>query len=415
MKNVKDYEITIEGKEWTNSLDKAFNKKQKDLKVDGFRKGNCPKEVYIKKFGIESLYMDAVDLCINDAYKKVIDDNKIEPVCEPKVDIKNIGEKSVTYNFTVITRPEVKLGKYKKLDVKKDNVIITDEEIDKEINTLKNQYADTVEATDGEVEDGNTAVINFKGIVDGKPLEGGSGENYPLEIGSHTFIPGFEEGLVGMKINEEKELKLKFPAEYVDNLKNKDVTFTVKVIGIKKRILPELNEEFYKDLGYDDVKDEKAFRDAVKKHLLEHKNADADNKFIDELLKKASENLEVEINKEIVDEEVNRMLNQYREQLKMQGLTLEQYLAFSKSDVESLKKMMEPEATSRVKERYLLEEISAKENIMVTDEEVKTEIKRLADNYQVKEDELINMVGGEDVISYDLKMRKAINSLKDNN
>jgi trigger factor len=359
--------------------------------------------------------MDAVDLCINDAYKKVIDDNKIEPVCEPKVDIKNIGEKSVTYNFTVITRPEVKLGKYKKLDVKKDNVIITDEEIDKEINTLKNQYADTVEATDGEVEDGNTAVINFKGIVDGKPLEGGSGENYPLEIGSHTFIPGFEEGLVGMKINEEKELKLKFPAEYVDNLKNKDVTFTVKVIGIKKRILPELNEEFYKDLGYDDVKDEKAFRDAVKKHLLEHKNADADNKFIDELLKKASENLEVEINKEIVDEEVNRMLNQYREQLKMQGLTLEQYLAFSKSDVESLKKMMEPEATSRVKERYLLEEISAKENIMVTDEEVKTEIKRLADNYQVKEDELINMVGGEDVISYDLKMRKAINSLKDNN
>jgi trigger factor len=414
MNNVKELEVKIEGEKWTKAIDKAFNNKRKDLKVDGFRKGACPKDVYIKKFGIESLYMDAVDLVINDAYKKSIEDNKLDPVCEPKVDVSHIDDKGVSFKFTVVLHPEVKLGKYKGLGLKQEDVKVTAEEVEHEIGHLRDKFADIVEVTDGVVEDGNTAVINFKGVVDGKVLEGGTGENYPLEIGSNTFIPGFESGLVGMKIGDEKVLKLKFPEDYVDNLKGKDVEFTVKVLGIKKRILPELNESFYKDLGYDDIKDEKAFKEEVKNHLLEHKKADSENKYIDELLKKAADNLTVEINPEIVEDEVNRMINQYREQLKMQGLSLEQYLAFTKSDMESLKKMMEPEALNRIKSRYLLEAIADKEKITVTDDETKEEANKMAEHYNVTVEELINMIGGEDVVAYDLKMRKAIEVLKNN-
>ena len=414
MKNVKEFETKIEGKAWSDALDKAFNTKKKDLKVDGFRKGNCPKDIYIKKFGIETLFMDAVDNCINDAYHKILDDNKLVPVCEPKVDIKNINADFVEFVFTVIERPEVKLGKYQKLGVKKEKVEVTDEEVEHELMHLKEKYADIVELDSGKVEKGYTAVINFSGVVDGKVLEGGTGENYPLEIGSNTFIPGFEDGLIGMEIGEEKVLKLKFPEEYVENLKGKDVEFTVKVTGLKKRVLPEMNEDFFKDLGYENVKTEAELKAEIKKHLLEHKEADAENKYIDELLRKASENIEVEINPEIIENEQNRMIDDYRNNLKMQGLSLEQYLQFTKSSIEDLKKQIEPEATSRVKIRYLLEEVSKKENVKVTDEEVKEEVNRISTAYNVPENEVIDMIGGEEIIKADLKMRKAVDIIKEN-
>ncbi|MDO4341735.1 MAG: trigger factor [bacterium] len=414
MKNVKEFETKIEGKAWSDALNKAFNTKKKDLKVDGFRKGNCPKDIYIKKFGIETLFMDAVDNCINDAYHKILDDNKLVPVCEPKVDIKNINADFVEFAFTVIERPEVKLGKYQKLGVKKEKVEVTDEEVEHELMHLKEKYADIVELDSGKVEKGFTAVINFSGVVDGKVLEGGTGENYPLEIGSNTFIPGFEDGLIGMEIGEEKVLKLKFPEEYVENLKGKDVEFTVKVTGLKKRVLPEMNEDFFKDLGYENVKTEAELKEEIKKHLLEHKEADAENKYIDELLRKASENIEVEINPEIIENEQNRMIDDYRNNLKMQGLSLEQYLQFTKSSIEDLKKQIEPEATSRVKIRYLLEEVSKKENVEVTDEEVKEEVNRISTAYNVPENEVIDMIGGEEIIKADLKMRKAVDIIKEN-
>lgn len=412
MKNVKEVELTIEGEEWSKALDKAFNNKKKDIKVDGFRKGSCPKDIYIKKFGIETLFMDAVDLVINDAYHKVLDDNKLNPVCEPKVDISHICENDVTFKFTVVEHPEVKLGKYQGLGIKKDEVTVTDEEIEHEISHLRERFADVVETTDGKLEVGDTAVINFEGFVDDKALEGGKGENYPLEIGSNTFIPGFEDGLVGMSIGEEKTLNLKFPENYVEDLKNKDVKFNVKLVSIKKRILPELNEDFYKDLGYEDVKTEEEFRKEVSEHLKGHKEADAENKYVDELIKKASENLEVEINQEIIDAEVERLLNQYRQELQMQGLTLEQYLEFTKSNMESMKKMMEPECITRIKGRYLLEAIADKEKIEVTDEEVNEEITKMAETYQMSKDELLEAIGGEEAVKYDVKMRKAIDVLK---
>ncbi|HOP65661.1 MAG TPA: trigger factor [Bacilli bacterium] len=412
MKNVKEIEIELKGKEWESILEETFKKKQKEVKVDGFRKGSVPKDVYLKKFGIESLYMDATDKALQEAYKKLLKDNKIEPIIEPKVDIKTITDKNVIFTFTIVSRPEIKLGSYKNLKVKKEIPKVTAEEINNEIETLRNKYAEIVVKDNGKVVDGNTAVIDFEGIVDGKPLEGGSGTDFPLELGSKTFIPGFEEGIVGMKIGETKTLDLQFPENYTPALKNKKVTFKITLKGIKERILPELNKAFYADLGYEKITDEKGLKEEIKKALKSKKEVELENVYIENLLEKASANMKVEVNEEIIDDEIHRMIHQYEEQLKMQGLSLEQYLEFTKSKIEDLKANMKPEALKRIKYRYLLEEIAIKEKVEITDAEAKKEAKKLAENYGMEEADFLSKFGGIDMVKYDLQMRKAIEILK---
>ena len=210
-KNVIVKEIKIDGEKWEKCLDFAYKKKNKEVKIDGFRKGAAPKHVFIKKFGVEYLFMDAMDKAADEAYKLALQETEATPVCEPKLDVKSVNEKECVLEFTIITAPEVTLGEYKNLKIKKPEANVTKEELEKEITTLRNKYAEIKVKEEGStIENGDTAVIDFKGIVDGKELEGGSGENYPLEIGSHTFIPGFEEGLIGLKMGEEKELNLTF-------------------------------------------------------------------------------------------------------------------------------------------------------------------------------------------------------------
>ncbi len=415
MKNVKEIEITVNGKEWSSALDKAFKKKNKDVNIDGFRKGSAPKDVYLKKFGIESLYMDAVDFVMDSAYAKALDEAKIAPVIEPKLDITGISEEEVKFKFTITAKPEVKLGEYKNLKIKKEKAVATKEEIEEEVKKVRNQLAEIAPKENGSVEVGNTAVIDFDGVVDGKPLDGGKGENYPLEIGSHTFIPGFEEGVVGMKVGETKELKLKFPEDYVADLKGKEVTFTVTVREIKERIVPELNEDFYADLGYEDIKTKEDFYKEIEKVILERKTAQIEDAFIEEALSKASENMKVEINEEIIDDEVHRMIHQFEEQLGMQGIKVEDYMSITGMTHEKLHEQMEPEATKRVKYRYLLEAIAEAEKIDFTDKEVDEKAKEMADNYGITVDELLKAYGSNEIVKYDMKMHKAIEILKENN
>ena len=286
-KNVHEIEIKLD-KEWKSALDATFKKKNKDAKIDGFRKGAAPKEIYLKKFGIESLYMDAVDACISIAYKKALDDSKLVPVIEPRVDVTGISDSNVIFKFTIVTKPEVTLGEYKKLNVKKEKAKVTDEEIKHEIDHLREHLADVVVKENGVVAEGDTAVIDFTGIVDGKEIDGGKGENYPLEIGSHSFIPGFEEGLVGLKAGEEKTLELKFPENYVEDLKGKDVTFKVKVNEVKTRVLPDINEDFFKDLGYDDVKTEEELKTKIKEDIKHRKEHQIDDEFVDKIFFRGS-------------------------------------------------------------------------------------------------------------------------------
>ncbi len=411
MKNVHDVEVEIKGSDWESILDATFTKKNKDLRVDGFRKGKCPKNVYLQKFGIESLYMDAVDVAANDAYTKAIRDNDLIPVCEPKMDVTEIDKDHVKFKFTIITRPEVKLGKYKDLGVKKDKPKVTKKEIDEEVARLASRFAEIVVKENGEVVEGNTAVVDFEGFVDGELLEGGNGANYPLEIGSHTFIPGFEEGIVGMKVGETKELNLTFPENYTKELANKEVKFNVTVREIKERVLPELNKDFYADLGYENIETEEEFRKEVEKAILERKEEEAKNKYLDDVLEEASKNMEIEINPEIVDEEVHRMLNQFDEQLRMQGISLDQYLQFTGSTHEDLHKQMEPEALKHVKYRYLIEEVAVLEKIEISDEDAENEAENMAANYGVEKTEFLAHFGGLDVVKYDMKMRKALEIL----
>ena len=411
MKNVHDIEIEIKGAEWEEILDNAFNKKNKDIRVDGFRKGKCPKNVYLQKFGIESLFMDAVDEAASKAYASAVNDNDLRPVCEPKMDVKEIDKEHVKFIFTIITRPEVKLGKYKDLDVKKDVVKVSKKEIEEEVARLCSRFAEIVVKENGKVEEGNTAVIDFEGFVDGEKLEGGTGANYPLEIGSHTFIPGFEEGIVGMEVGESKTLELTFPENYTPELANKDVKFDVTVREIKERVLPELNEDFYADLGFKDIKTEEEFNKEVKKVIEERKNEEAKNKYLDDVLEAAAKNMEVELNPEIVSDEVHRMLNQFGEQLKMQGLSLDQYLQFTGATHEDMHKQMEPEAEKRVKYRYLIEEVADAEKIEISDEDADAEAAEMAANYDVSKEEFLMHFGGLDVVKYDMRMRKALEIL----
>lgn len=410
-KNVHEIEVKIEGKEWSDILDKVFNKKRKEVKIDGFRKGSVPKEVYMKKVGIESLYMDAVDAAVGSAYKKALSDNKLLPVIEPKIDVSNISKDEVVFKFTIVTKPDIKLGDYKNLDVKKQSAKISKKEIEDEIKNLQSKYAEIVEKEKGTAEEGNTAIIDFIGYVDGKELEGGKGENYPLELGSNTFIPGFEENVKGMKINEEKSIDLKFPENYTEDLKNKDVTFKVTLKGLKERVYPEINEEFFMDLGYDDVKTKEELEAKIKEDLTAQKEKELDNKYTDECLEKAANNMTIDLNEEIVDDEVHHMIHQFEDQLKMQGLNLDQYMQFSGVTHEDLHKQMEGEATKRVKYRYLLEAVIDAEKIEVTDEEAKEEEHSIAKEYNMTIDEVEKQIDLE-MIKYDLKMRKAMDIIK---
>lgn len=415
MKNVKEIEIKITGEAWEKALDKAFKKKNKEVAIEGFRKGNAPKNIFLKKFGIEYLYTDAVDFCIDGAYTEALKKAKIDPIIEPKIDVTTISDKEVVFKFTITSRPEVTLGEYKNLGIKKETVKVSKKEIDDEIEKLRNQLAEIVPKEAGKVEEGDTAIIDFDGFVDGKPLDGGSSKNYSLGIGSHTFIPGFEEGIIGMAVGESKELNLKFPDNYLEDLKNKDVLFKVTLKEIKSRIVPELNEDFYQDLGYDNIKTEEEFRKEVESVIKERKTANIEDAHLDQCLEKASENLKVELSNDIIDDEVHRMMRGQEEYLKKEGIKMDDYMKFTGMTHEKMHEQMEPEAIKRIKYRYLLEEIAKVEKIDFTKEEVTKKAQEMADNYGITVDELIKAYGSMDIVKYDMMMHKALETIKENN
>lgn len=412
-KNTKEIIIKIDGAEWKDAQDKAFKKANEKVKIDGFRKGKAPKDVFIKKYGIESLYMDAADLVLEKAYTQMLQDNKdLEIVARPDIEIKSINEDGIEFKFVLTLKPEVKLGKYKKLGVKKEKVEVSKEEINAAIDSMRNRYAENV-VKEGKIENGDIAVIDFEGFLDGKPFEGGKGENYSLTIGSNTFIPGFEEQLIGLSAGDEKDLDITFPEDYhAEDLKGKPVVFKVKVNEVKEIKIPELDKEFFEDLGFEGVDTKEKLEAEIEKNIIAHKEAEAENKYIDAVLEEAAKNCEVDIPEAMISDELDRMVKQYEEHLKMQGLTLEQLYQFTNSNEEALKEQMKEEATKRVKFRLMLEEIAKAEKIEISDEEAKKEAAKLAEQYQIKEEEFLNMFGGLEMVKYDGKMRKAIEILK---
>lgn len=409
----KEVLIRFEGEKWEDALDKAFKKVNKTAKIDGFRPGKAPKDVFLKRYGIGSLFMEAAESLVDAAYEQMIEENKdLQIVTQPTLDINEVTEEGITFRFVLTTKPEVKLGKYNGFKIKQEKVSVSDEEVNESLDQLRQRYIENVDK-DGKVALGDIAVIDFEGFKDGVAFDGGKGEGYSLKIGSHTFIPGFEEQLVGMSKDEEKDINLTFPEDYpAEDLKGKDVVFKVKVNEIKEQKLPELNEDFFEDLGMEGITDEESLKAQLKENIEARKTTEAENKYVDELLDAAAKETEVEIPHSMIHDEIDRMVNQYEEHLKMQGISLEMFYQFTNSDEQALRDQMHEEAEKRVKFRLMLEAIAEKENIEVTEEEAEEESVKLAERYQMDKDEFLKLFGGLEMIKYDLSMRKAMEILK---
>lgn len=413
--NVHEVIVKIEGVEWTEALDKAFKSKQKDAKVDGFRKGKVPRNIYEKHYGKESLFFPAAEEVLQSAYAKAMGESNLIPVVQPSVDIKDISDKGVEFTFKIITKPEVKIKNYKGLGIKPEEIKVTKDEIDHEIGHLLEEYTELV-TKEGEVKNGDVAVIDFEGFKDGKPFDGGKGENYSLEIGSNTFIPGFEEQVIGMKTGEEKDLTVSFPEDYgVEDLKGQPVIFKVKVNEIKEKVTRELDKEFFEDLAMEGVDSKETLEKEVEKNIKAQKEADNENKYIDHLLEEVAKNVEVDIPQEMVDEETTRLLGRFEQQMAMQGISLDIYYQFTKSSEEDLRKQMDKEAYQNVLYRLMLEEIMNLEKIEVSQEEASKEAEELAKKYKMDKEDFLKQFGGLEMIQYDLEMHKVIDLLKELN
>lgn len=411
----KQINYKVSGEEWNNAKDKAFSKLVKKVKVDGFREGKVPRNIFEKKYGTGDIISTAMEDMVDKKYREVVISEKLVPVVEPKLEIVSADDNGFEVNMTFILDPEVKLGKYKELKVKKDTVKVTKEEINHEVGHILDRFAELV-SKDGKAEEGDTVIIDFKGFKDGTAFDGGSAENYSLEIGSHSFIPGFEEGIIGMKKDDNKDIELTFPKDYMaKDLAGQKVVFNVTVHDIKKRVIPDLDEEFFKDLDMEGVTNKEELEKVIEEEIKTQKEADAENKFIDDLLAAAAKNMTIDIDKEIIDAEQDRMYKQFVQKLQMQGVSEELYYAYAGVKKEDILKDMEKEAETRVKYRYLLEAISREEKIEVSDKDAKEELKKMSEMYHMTEEELLKELGSLEIVKYDLAMRKAIELLKENN
>ncbi|MCA0986254.1 trigger factor [Guptibacillus algicola] len=410
--------VEVDAGEVNTALDEAFKKVVKQVNVPGFRKGKVPRSLFEKRFGVESLYQDALDIILPKAYSEAVEEAGIDPVDRPEVDIEQIEkDKNLIFKATVTVKPEVKLGEYKGLEVEEEDTTVTDEDVEAELKGLQEKHAELVVVEDGEIQEGDTAIIDFEGFLGEEPFEGGKGENYSLEVGSNTFIPGFEEQLVGEKAGAEKEVTVTFPEEYhAENLAGQEATFKVKVHDIKRKELPELDDEFAKDVN-EEVASLDELKKTTKENLEKQKAEDADMKKKDTLIEKAAENSEIDLPSAMVDSEVDRMLQEFEQRLQQQGMNLEMYYQFSGQDEKALREQMQEDGEKRVRTNLTLEAIADAENIEVSEEEVNEELAKMAAMYNMEEEQIRQMLamqGGDAALKGDLRVRKAIDVLVDN-
>ena len=411
----EEVNFKLEGKEWVELQNKAFEKLNKKANIDGFRPGKAPRDIFEKKYGKQEIILEAADEATNKEYKRLLGENKIIPIIEPKVELIKCDSDTLEVKFTFITDPEVTLGEYTNLKVKKEKAKVTKEEVDNSIKELLNEYAEVV-VKEGNVESGDIAIIDFAGYKDGVAFEGGTSENYSLTIGSNTFIPEFEDAVIGMAKGEEKDIELTFSEDYMqEDLKGQKVVFKVKVNEIKTRKIPELNKEFFEDLNMEGITDKESLEKDIKEELTHRKEHELEHAYEDACLDKAANNMKIEILPELIDDEAHQMYHEFMDRMKRQGITEELYLKYTNSKEEDLIEKMKDEAKKRIQYRYLLREIIKKENIKITDKEAKEKIKEIAKQYNVTEEEILKEVGTLEAMKMDLAFQKAVELVKANN
>ncbi|WP_059103890.1 trigger factor [Shouchella shacheensis] len=407
--------VEVEADKVNDALDQAFKKVVKKVNVPGFRKGKVPRGLFEKQFGVESLFQDALDFLLPDAYAQAVDEAGIEPVDRPEIDVEQMEKNSnLIFKATVTVKPEVKLGDYKGLEVEAQDTEISDEDVEAELSQLQERHAELVVVEDGQLQDGDTAVLDFEGYANGEAFEGGTAENYSLEIGSNSFIPGFEEQLVGLKPGDDKDVEVTFPEEYhAEELAGQPATFKVKIHDIKRKELPELDDEFAKDAN-ENVETLDELKADVRKNLEEQKAQQAESAVRDTLLEKAANNAEINIPEAMVTSETDRMLQEFGQRLEMQGMNLDMYFQFSGQTEEQMREQFKEDAGKRVRVNLTLEAISEAEDVEVSEEEVDAELEKMADMYQRSAEEikaLLAAQGGVDNLKGDLKVRKAMELL----
>jgi trigger factor len=407
--------VEVSAEKVNEGLTAAFNKVVKTVNVPGFRKGKMPRPMFEKRFGVESLYQDALDILLPEAYGNAIDEAGIDPIDRPDIDIEQMEKgKELIFKATVQVKPEVTLGDYKGLEVEDFDATVTDEDVAKELETLQSRQAELVVKEEGTAELGDTVVLDFEGFVDGEAFEGGTAENHSLELGSGSFIPGFEEQLVGLATGESKDVEVSFPEEYhAAELAGKPAVFKVTLHEIKGKELPALDDEFAKDVD-DEVETLDALKEKIRTRLEDSKKHEAEHHLRDSLVEKAAENAQVEIPEVMVTSEVNRMLQEFEQRLQMQGMNLELYFQFSGQDENALREQMKEEAVNRVRVALTLEAIVKAENIEATDEDVNAELEKMAGMYNMTVDNIKAALGGLEGIKGDLQKQKAVEFLIEN-
>lgn len=408
-------EITVEAGKFEEAIKKVYFKSAKYFNIPGFRKGKAPMQIVEKYYGKEIFYEDAFNEVAGEALEEAVKENKLEVVSRPDIDVTQIEKgKDLVFTAVMQTKPEAKLGKYKGIEVEKIEYTVSDEDIDHELGHMQEHNSRLVSIEDRPVESGDIATIDFEGFVDGVAFDGGKAEKHDLEIGSNTFIPGFEDQVIGMKIDEEKDINVKFPEEYFSKeLAGKDATFKVKVHEIKKKELPELDDEFAKDVSeFDTLKELKADIKAKKEKQNEER---AKYETQDAVMKAVCENVKVEIPSGMVEMEIDNMLKDIEQRLSYQGLKLEQYLQMMGKTEADMRKEYEPQAIEGIKSRLALEAVIKTEKIEATDKEIEEKMKEMAKNYGKENDE--EFLKNENVRNYikqGLESEKAINFLVEN-
>ena len=418
-KNMAKLTIEVEAAKFTEAIKKAYDKNKGKMSVPGFRKGKVPQAMIEKMYGPDVFYEDAANMLIPEAYSEEVENAKdIDIVSQPKIDVVQI-EKGKNFIFTaeVALKPPVELGKYKGVKIEKIDTEVTDEDVDKEIKREQEANARTITVEDRPIKDGDTAVINFEGFVDGVAFEGGKGENYPLVIGSGSFIPGFEDQLIGKNTGDETDVNVTFPEDYnAKDLAGKAAVFKVKVNEIKEKELPELDDEFASEVSEFDTMAE--YREDVKKKLGEKKEKEAKDRKEDAVIEAIVKDSKMDIPDAMIDTTVKNMVNDYARRLQSQGLSLDQYFMFTGLDMDKFTEQMRPGAIKRIESRLILEAIVNAENFEVSDEEYEKELERMAEESKMELDKLKEYIGddeyGKNQIIEDLKIQKAIDLIVEN-
>ncbi len=412
-KSIGDLEVTIEGETWTVAVQKAFNKLAKNLTVEGFRKGKAPKGLLEKRISAAERYYTAIDDNANDWMRAALEENNLVPISQPQLDVKSVDADTANLVFTFAVYPEVEVTDYKGLPYEVAEVVVSDEDVDAEIERMRQTYAD-LETIDSEAANGDTVNIDYEGFKDDVAFEGGKAEGYNLELGSGSFIPGFEEQLVGAKAGEEKELNLTFPEDYhADDLKGAAVVFKVKVNEVKRKVLPELDDDFAQDANIADVKTVDELKAFIRNRQEENKKAEAENNADNALSDTLLEKVTADIPDVMIEEEVQQQIQQLSAQLSQYGMSLTSYLQMMGKTADDLKKDYEDQATKNVKFRLALEKIASLEGIEPTEEEIEKEFQTIADQYNMPVDQVKSVIDSS-LLKNDVRNQKAYDFVKEN-